>query len=131
MSIEGTPCLTVKMEDEETYDLADFFGEAASFLTYTGVSMNTKDMTSLGITSKKLKIEDGRLYIYATKPGSAKITVKAIAGGKEVAGSQEMNWTKEDSVTVPSNNDTMGGMEITREFSVVVRGVASKNGGWL
>ena len=95
--------------------------------------MSSADMKSLGITSSRnLKIENGQLFIYATKPGSAKVTVKAIAGGKEVAGNQIVDWTgNRDYVTVPNENDKMGGMEISREFSIVVRGVASKNGGWL
>jgi hypothetical protein len=95
--------------------------------------MDSKDMTSLGIKSKNdIKIENGMLYVYATKPGSAKVTVKAIAGGKEVAGNQVVDWTgNKDYVTVPNENKVMGGMEISREFSIVVRGVASKNGGWL
>lgn len=133
MSLEGTPCLSVKMEDEGYYDLSDFFGEAASYLTYKSVTMSSGDMNSLGIkSSRDLKIENGKLYVYATKPGSAKVTVKAIAGGKEVAGNQVADWTgNKDYVTVPNDNDKMGGREISREFSIVVRGVASKNGGWL
>ena len=133
MSLEGTPCLSVKMDEEGYYDLNDFFGEAASYLTYKSVTMSSADMKSLGITSSRnLKIENGQLFIYATKPGSAKVTVKAIAGGKEVAGNQIVDWTgNRDYVTVPNENDKMGGMEISREFSIVVRGVASKNGGWL
>ena len=133
MSIEGTPCLSVKIDEEGYYDLADFFGEAASYLTYKSVTMSSADMKSLGINStKNLKIENGRLYIYASKPGSAKVTVKAIAGGKEVAGNQVVDWTgNRDYVTIPNSNDKMGGMEISREFSIVVRGVASSNGGWL
>lgn len=133
MSIEGTPCLSVKMEDEKAYDLSDFFGEAASYLTYKSVTMSNADMNSLGIkSSKDLKIENGKLFVYATKPGSAKVTVKAIAGGKEVAGNQTVDWSgNRDYVTVPNDNDKMGGMEISREFSIVVRGVASSNGGWL
>ena len=133
MSIEGTPCLSVKIDEEGYYDLADFFGEAASYLTYKSVTMSSADMKSLGINSTKdLKIENGRLYVYASKPGSAKVTVKAIAGGKEVAGNQVVDWTgNRDYVTIPNSNDKMGGMEVSREFSIVVRGVASKNGGWL
>ena len=133
MSIEGTPCLSVKIDEEGYYDLADFFGEAASYLTYKSITMSSADMRSLGISSSRdLKIENGKLYIYASKPGSAKVTVKAIAGGKEVAGNQVVDWTgNKDYVTVPNDNDKMGGMEISREFSIVVRGVASNNGGWL
>ena len=133
MSIEGTPCLNVKLGEEGYYDLADFFGEAASYLTYRSVSMSTSDMNALGIkSSRDIKIENGRLYVYASKPGSAKVTVKAIAGGKDVAGNQVVDWTgNKDYATIPNDNDKMGGMEISREFSIVVRGVASSNGGWL
>ena len=133
MSIEGTPCLSVKLDEEGYYDLADFFGEAASYLTYKSITMSSADMKALGINSTRdLKIENGRLYIYASKPGSAKVTVKAIAGGKEVAGNQVVDWTgNKDYVTVPNSNDKMGGMEVSREFSIVVRGVGSSNGGWL
>ena len=133
MSIEGTPCLSVKLDEEGYYDLADFFGEAASYLTYKSITMSSADMKALGISSTRdLKIENGRLYIYASKPGSAKVTVKAIAGGKEVAGNQVVDWTgNRDYVTVPNSNDKMGGMEVSREFSIVVRGVGSSNGGWL
>jgi hypothetical protein len=133
MSIEGTPCLSVKIDEEAYYDLADFFGEAASYLTYKSITMSSADMKALGISSTRdLKIENGKLYIYASKPGSAKVTVKAIAGGKEVAGNQVVDWTgNKDYVTVPSDSDKMGGMEISREFSIVVRGVASDNGGLL
>ena len=133
MSIEGTPCLSVKLDEEGYYDLADFFGEAASYLTYKSITMSSADMKALGISSTRdLKIENGRLYIYASKPGSAKVTVKAIAGGKEVAGNQVVDWTgNKDYVTVPNSNDKMGGMEVSREFSIVVRGVGSSNGGWL
>ena len=133
MSLEGTPCLTVKLNEEGRYDLSAFFGESASNLTYKGVSMSSADMKSLGIASSRdLKIVNGKLYVYPTKPGSGKITVKAIAGGKEVAGSQKVPWTDNgDYVTVPNDNDKMGGMEISRTFSIVSRGVASENGGWL
>ena len=133
MSIEGTPCLSVKLDEEGYYDLTDFFGEAASYLTYKSITMSSADMKALGISSTRdLKIENGRLYIYASKPGSAKVTVKAIAGGKEVAGNQVVDWTgNRDYVTVPNSNDKMGGMEVSREFSIVVRGVGSSNGGWL
>ena len=133
MSIEGTPCLSVKMEDESYYDISDFFGDASSYLTYKSVTMSSADRNALGIkSSKDLKIENGKLFVYATNPGSAKVTVKAIAGGKDMAGNQTVDWSgNRDYVTIPNDNDKMGGMEISREFSIVVRGVASKNGGWL
>ena len=128
MSIEGTPCLTVKAGEEGYYELKDFFGEAASYLTYEEkVTISNSDMNALGIgSSRNIKMDKttGRLYIYPTKAGSGKITVRAIAGGKEVAGGMNQ-WVGDKEV------DKMGGMQISREFSIVSRGVASKNGGWL
>lgn len=132
MSLEGTPCLTVRYNEEGWYELKDFFGESASNLTYKGVTMKSADMSSLGLSTKTLKMENGRLYVYPTKPGSGKITVTAIAGGKEVAGNQKVDWTgNRDYVMIPNENEIMGGMEISRTFSIVSRNVASKNGGWL
>lgn len=133
MSLEGTPCLTVQYNVEGHYDLSDFFGGSASNLTYLEVRMSSADMRSLGISSAKdLKIEHGKLYVYPTKPGSGKITIKAIAGGDKVAGNGPADWTGDkDIVTIPNENGIMGGMEISRTFSIVSRNVASKNGGWL
>lgn len=132
MSIEGTPCLTVKAGEHGSYDLSDFFGGGAEYLTYTKVNISSTDKKALGITDDKYcKIENGRLSLYPTKNGSGKIRITAIAGGNVVAGNREEPWTSKDMVTVPNDNDKMGGMEITREISILSRGVASKNGGWL
>jgi hypothetical protein len=60
------------------------------------------------------KVKDGMMEIICTKNGSAKITVSAIAGGKEA-----------------SNGDNIGGMVISKEISIVSRGIHSDNGGWL
>ena len=53
------------------------------------------------------------LQIKATKPGSGRVSVKAIVGGDHVGGS------------------FIGGSYVERDFEVVVRGVAASNGGWL
>ena len=65
----------------------------------------------LGIET--LKIENGMLHIKATKPGSGRITIKAIVGGDHVGGS------------------SIGGSYVERGIEVVVRGAAASNGGWL
>lgn len=133
MNIEGTPCLMVKAGEEGRYDLSDFFGGSAENLSYRNVNISSADMRALGVSkSSDCKIVNGKLSIYPTKVGSGKIRISAIAGGDTIAGNQTVDWTGNgDRVTIPKDNDKMGGFEITREISIVSRGVASKNGGWL
>ena len=120
MAIEGTPSLTVKVLDEsakaERYDLTSYFGGSASSLTYLNVDCDQDTRTSLGL-SEDPEIKYGKLSIKPTKVGSGKITIKAIAGYDE------------DGL-VDGETQT-GGMEITRTVSIMSRGVASDNGGWL
>lgn len=130
MNIEGTPILMVKVGNERSYNLDAYFGGASEYLTYDSVEIDRETMQALGIT-KKPRIENGMLVINPGKTGSGKITVKAIAGGNSVAGSVSGDMTGNgDIVTVP-NPEGMGGMYITREISIISRGVASNNGGWL
>ena len=140
MNLEGTPCLTVKIGEEGLYNLNDFFGESSKGLTYHSVSMSLADQRALGI-EKKPVIKYGKLLINPTKAGSAKITVTAIAGGTSVAGTMTGDATGNGNMmTIPNYSEdsegnvvigNTGGMYITREISVVSRGVASSNGGWL
>ena len=75
---------------------------------------------------------NGQLVIEPSKVGSAKITIKAIAGGDKVAGTQSGDWTGNgDIVTLPKDDGIVGGMYITKEISILSRGVSSDNGGWL
>lgn len=113
MQIEGTPCLKIGVGTEQMVPLTQFFGGSAANLTYLSVSMSAADMAKLGIESTPEMVY-GKLRIKCTKPGTAKITVKAVGGGTNVGtGSQ------------------IGGMMITKEFAVIARGVQSQNGGWL
>lgn len=131
MNIEGTPSLMVKVGEEGCYSLKNFFGGAADRMHYASVQMSSADMKALGITTKP-KIENGKLVIEPGKVGSAKITIKAIAGGDKVAGTQNGDWTGNgDIVTLPKDDGIVGGMYITKTISILSRGVASDNGGWL
>lgn len=113
MQIEGTPCLTAMIGEEQTLDLSGFFGSGASDLTYTGVEISSEDMEALGLEEAP-QVRYGRLVIRPTKYGSAKITVKAVAGG-----------------TSESTDTSLGGIGISKEVSVIARNVKSENGGWL
>ena len=93
--------------------LADYFGSHAAELTYLGVEVASAVKASLGLEVDPV-VSGGTLKLTCTKVGSGKITVRAIAGGDKLGG-----------------GDTIGGMEISREISIVSRPFTTKNGGWL
>lgn len=113
MNIEGTPCLTAEVGKNQWLDLSDYFGTSSSSLSYTGLEVSQDAITSLGLKQNPY-IEYGRLWVYPTKCGSAKITVKAVGGGENLG-----------------TDDKMGGMEFSREVSIIVKSHKSDNGGWL
>ena len=132
MNLEGTPTMLVKNGVDGYYDLSRYFGEPAEYLTYVSAEMSYEDKAALGIVENPT-IQNGRLKISPCKIGSGKITITAIAGGNTVAGEAEMNSgsTSGSTITVPHPDGGIGGMYITREISIISRGVASTNGGWL
>ena len=113
MALEGTPCITVKCGENQSVSLNPVFGGGSSSLTYRGIEISKADKEALGLTEDP-KIENGRLNITPMKIGSAKLTIKAIAGGTNVGG-----------------GNSMGGSEFSREVSIIARNVKSTNGGWL
>lgn len=113
MKLEGIPCLQAKEGENQWLDLAKYFGTSSVNLTYLGVEVPAEAYESLGLEQDPY-IKYGRLYIYPTKCGSAKMTIKAVGGGTAIGG-----------------DDAIGGMEISQEISIVVRSFKSTNGGWL
>ena len=113
MQIEGTPSIIVESGMTTCVDLNDYFGDSSKDITYLEVTVDDEAKEALGLVSVP-KISKGLLYITCTKNGSAKITVSAIAGGGQLGG---------------GNN--IGGTEISREISILSRGVHTDNGGWL
>ena len=77
------------------------------------MTISDEDYEALGLLVKPV-IKGGSLLIQPEKSGSAKLTIRAIAGGTEAGG-----------------GSSMGGMPISRQISVIARGVANGNGGWL
>ena len=116
MSIEGTPSLLVRTGTSDRYDLSEYFGGSASNLVYLGVEIDEQSRASLGLKSDP-EIKYGKLSISPTKVGSGKVVVRAIAGP--------------DPDEVVDGDVATGGMEIVRTVSVMSRGVAAANGGWL
>ena len=116
MQIEGTPCLPVQKGAEVKVALDQFFGPAASNLTYTKITISDEARTALGIVGEPY-LKYGRLFIHCENEGSAKISISAIAGGSEIAG---------------EGSAQIGGTEFTREISILSRQAAvAENGGWL
>lgn len=113
MQIEGTPCLQIAVNKLELVTLTKHFGGSAQNLTYTGVEIPADEMRKLGMETAP-KMYNGQLMIKCTKPGVAHITVHAVGGGKR-----------------PGSESVMGGIEISKEFAVIVREAGSENGGWL
>ena len=113
MQIAGIPCITAEIGKGQRLDISEYFGSSAENLTYTGVEISDDDMKALGLEEKP-EMRYGKLWIYPTKYGSARIRVSAIAGG-----------------TSAGTETSMGGMPVTREISVIARNVKSENGGWL
>ena len=112
MQIEGTPSIMVATDERCNVDVSEYFGGSAADITYLGVEVSDEAKEALGISGTPA-MKKGLLEIKCTKAGSAKITIKAIAGGGQLGG---------------GNN--IGGTEISREISILSRGVSSTNGGW-
>lgn len=112
MQMDNTPCLYFATGESSLQSVDAYFGSGAKGLTYDGCSASEEVKAELGIT--ELAMEEGMLRIKCTKPGSGRITVRAIIGGEIIGG-----------------GSNMGGMVVEREFEVVVRGAVAENGGWL
>lgn len=113
MKIEGVPCSLVAMGSTQWIDLSPYFGTSSTSLTYTGYEMSADAKAALGIEGEP-ELKNGRLYLKATKIGSAKIKINAVGGGSIIGG-----------------DNIIGGMAISREISIITRGHAATEGGWL
>lgn len=111
MQMDSTPCIYLTTDNEANVTLDEYFGDGSMDLNYKECNASNDVRTELGIET--LEIKNGMLHIKATKPGSGRISVKAIVGGDHVGGSD------------------IGGSYVEREMEVVVRGKAASNGGWL
>lgn len=121
MKIEGIPSVVVKTGSEQWINVSDWFGTSSVNLTYLGeadddkvyVDISDADMAALGMSSKPY-MKFGKLFIYPTKAGACKLTIRAVAGG-----------------TIVGGGDNVGGMEVSQTLSVIARDFKSDNAGWL
>lgn len=113
MQVEGIPCIYISAGADVGCSLDNYFGGVSGSWTYISVNMSDEDMEELGMAVPP-SISNGKLVVSASKRGSGRLTVTAVSGGASVGGS-----------------DNMGGMEVRREFELVVRSKKANNGGWL
>ena len=133
MKIEGTPTATAGIGARQWIDLTSVFGTASVSLTYLKLDVPSSTVSALGLqkieptnTDKYPAVVDpngyafvqfGRLYVHPTVIGSGKFTIHAIGGGDHLGG----------------GDNPPGGMELSREFSLIARDTDGGNGtgGWL
>lgn len=108
MAIEGTPSVMVKTGKPESIDLEPYCNPNG---TYT-ISIDEATKASLGLTEDPV-IRNGRLEITCTVIGAGKITLTGSVGKD------------------PEKDNGIGGMDYSREISIVSRPFATSNGGWL
>ncbi len=116
MNVEGVPSLFVPVGKETHLDLSPVFGGSPSLHNkYSQVDVSVPYATKLALgVDGMATFEYGKLKIKCTKSGCAKIKVGMTIDYKE--GSQ----AEYDSSTY-----------IEREISIIARGGAAANGGWL
>ncbi len=133
MHMDGIPCSTVTVGASQWVSLDDLFGTSSVSLSYLDVVVPDETVAALGL--QKIAgtaggsyapvpegdcyayVQFGRLYVYPTKAGSGKITIKAVGGGSSVGG----------------GSNPPGGMELSEDISLIAREVDGGNGtgGWL
>lgn len=113
MKIEGVPYTIAETGKNQFIDISDYFGTSSVNLTYLSVEISDADREALGLASDPY-MQYGSLFIHPTKMGSGKVKIKAIGGGTELGG-----------------QNSIGGMEMVQEISIISRPFKSKNGGWL
>jgi hypothetical protein len=121
MAVRGTTCIPVPVGEQVIIDISQFIGDGKSQIKMLKSDIPADVQEKLGMTD--VKYMGSKLIMTRTKPGSALITLKYVAGGNTVGGGQ-----------------ITGGMEAQQEFALIVRpgvkidegtGAPLNPGGWL
>ena len=110
MNVRGITCIPIPVGSQYTLNLQPYLGGGNLDLKITEISISAEDMDRLGISANPT-IFANQIILKCTKPGSAVVRIKLLAGN--------------------GNNSGMNGMPITKEFAFIAREVHSQNGGWL
>lgn len=121
MAVRGTTCIPVPIGEQVIIDINQFVGDGNCQIKMEKSDIPADVQEKLGITNAQFM--GSKLLLTCTKPGSALITLKYIAGGNAVGGGQ-----------------ITGGMEAQQEFALIARpgvkidegtGAPIIPGGWL
>ncbi len=116
MRIEGTPSIIAPIGREAWIDLSPYMGGSSQQhqeYALIDVEFSSLAKKALGIEETP-SVEHGKLKVKCTKQGSAKVKVTFYIDYKLDAQGQPVDEKK-----------------LTREISIMSRGVATSNGGWL
>ncbi len=116
MNVEGVPCIFAPVGKEAHLDLSPVMGGSPSLHNkYHKVDITVPYATKLALGVEGIPVfEHGRLKIKCTKSGCAKIKVGMVIDYKEATQSAYTSSTY-----------------VEREISIIARGGAAANGGWL
>ena len=121
MAVRGTTCIPVPLNESVIIDINSYIGDGGCQVKMLKTELPADVVEKLGITN--CQFMGSKLVLTCTKPGSALVTLKYVAGGNTVGGGQ-----------------ITGGMEAQQEFALIVRpgikvdegtGSPLNPGGWL
>lgn len=121
MAVRGTTCIPIPLGEQAILDINYYIGDGNLQVKMLESSISDEVKDKLGITD--CRFMGSKLLLTCTKPGTALVTLKYIAGGNTAGGGQ-----------------ITGGMEAEQEFAFVVRpgikvdegtGAPIVPGGWL
>ena len=108
MAIEGTPTVMAQIGKTTRIDLSRYCSPSGKYK----VSIDEASYNSLGLKSKPV-ISGGYIEIECSTIGAGKIILSSSVGKD------------------PEVEDGIGGMDYSREISIISRPFATDNGGWL
>ena len=121
MAVRGTTCIPVPVGEQFALDISKYIGDGKGSIKMLQTQIPNDVIETLGI--EDLKFTAGKFMMTCTKPGTALVKLKYVAGGTVVGGGQ-----------------IAGGMETEQEFAIIARpgytidpGTLTPNnpGGWL
>lgn len=121
MAVRGTTCIPLPVGEQAIIDITNYIGDGKCQIKMLKSDISDEAIDALGITDYKFM--GSKLVLTCTKPGSALVTLKYVAGGTVVGGGQ-----------------ITGGMEAQQEFVFIARegvivdsgtGSPYNPGGWL
>ena len=122
MAVRGTKCIPIPVGEEVMINISSYIGDGTNDkIKMLESEISEETIEALGI--ENIKWMGGKLMLTCTKPGTALVTLKYVAGGTNVGGGQ-----------------ITGGMATEQEFAFIARegvtydeGTLEPNnpGGWL